>query len=105
MLRCVRRLRQHLRESARAFAAVFRNSNLRRLEAAWAASAVSHWGFLVAVSVYAYAQGGQNAVGLLLLLRLVPAAIVAPFAGVLADRYLRERVLFGSAFVRCLLIA
>jgi MFS family permease len=105
MLRCVRRLREHLRESARAFAAVFRNANLRRLEAAWAASAVSHWGFLVAVSVYAYGQGGQQAVGVIFLLRLVPAAIVAPFAGVLADRYRRERVLFASALVRCLLVA
>lgn len=101
----MRRLREHLRESARAFAAVFRNANLRRLEAAWAASAVSHWGFLVAVSVYAYGQGGEQAVGLLFLLRLVPAAIVSPFAGVLADRYRRERVLFGSALLRCLLIA
>jgi MFS family permease len=94
-----------VRESARAFVAVFRNANLRRLEAAWAASAISHWGFLVAVSVYAYAQGGQKAVGLIFLLRLVPAAIVSPFAGVLADRYRRERVLFGSAIVRCGLVA
>ncbi len=99
------RLGAHVRESARAFAAVFRNANLRRLESAWAASAISHWGFLVAVSVYAYGQGGQSAVGLIFLLRLVPAAIVAPFAGVLADRYRRERVLFASAVVRCGLVA
>ena len=101
----MRRLREHLAESGRAFVAIFRNANLRRLELAWAASAVSHWGFLVAVSVYAYGEGGEEAVGLLFLLRLVPAALVSPFAGVLADRFRRERVLFGSALVRCLLIA
>jgi MFS family permease len=101
----VRRLREHFAESGKAFVAVFRNANLRRLELAWAASAVSHWGFLVAVSVYAYGEGGEEAVGLLFLLRLVPAALVSPFAGVLADRFRRERVLFGSALVRCVLIA
>ncbi len=101
----MKRLGAHIRESGRAFAAVFRNANLRRLEGAWAASAISHWGFLVAVSVYAYGQGGQTAVGLLFLLRLVPAAIVSPFAGVLADRYRREHVLFASAVIRCGLIA
>jgi MFS family permease len=84
---------------------VFRNARLRRLQAAWAASVISHWGFLVAVSVYAYGQGGEEAVGLIFLLRLVPTAIVSPFAGVLADRYPRERVLFASALLRCLLVA
>ena len=101
----MRRLREHFAESGKAFVAVFRNANLRRLELAWAASAVSHWGFLVAVSVYAYGEGGEEAVGLLFLLRLVPAALVSPFAGVLADRFRREHVLFGSALVRCVLIA
>ncbi|HEU0304329.1 MAG TPA: MFS transporter [Gaiellaceae bacterium] len=101
----MRRLGQHIAESGRAFAAVFHNAGLRRLQAAWAASVISHWGFLVAVSVYAYGQGGEEAVGLIFLLRLVPTAIVSPFAGVLADRYRRERVLFASAFVRCLLVA
>jgi MFS family permease len=34
----------------------------------------------------------------------VPAAIVSPFAGVLADRYRRERVLLASALIRCVLV-
>jgi MFS family permease len=105
MLRSMIGLKDHLVESRRAFAAVFRNRNLRRLEAAWAASVVSHWAFLVSVSVYAYVQGGEKAVGLLFLLRLVPAGLVSPFAGVLADRYRREHVLFASALIRCGLIA
>jgi MFS family permease len=90
----------HLRESGRAFAAVFRSANLRRLQGAWTAVAIGHWGLLVAVSVYAYDQGGEKAVGIIFLLRLVPAGLLAPFVGVLGDRYRREIVLFASALLR-----
>ena len=90
----------HLRESGRSFAAVFRSANLRRLQGAWTAVAIGHWGLLVAVSVYAYDQGGEKAVGLIFLLRLVPAGLLAPFVGVLGDRYRREIVLFVSALLR-----
>jgi len=90
----------HLRESGRSFAAVFRSANLRRLQGAWTAVAIGHWGLLVAVSVYAYDQGGEKAVGIIFLLRLVPAGLLAPFVGVLGDRYRREIVLFASALLR-----
>jgi MFS family permease len=95
----------HLRESGRSFAAVFRSANLRRLQGAWTAVAIGHWGLLVAVSVYAYDQGGEKAVGIIFLLRLVPAGLLAPFVGVLGDRYRREIVLFGSALLRFVLAA
>lgn len=96
--------RRQLAESASAFAAVVRNANVRRLELAWAASVVGHWAYLVAVSVYAYQAGGEAAVGLIFLLRLVPAALIAPFTGLLADRYRRELVLLGSVLARVVLI-
>ncbi len=95
----------HLRESGRSFAAVFRSPGLRRLQGAWSAVALGHWGLLVAVSVYAYAQDGEKAVGIVFLLRLVPAGLLAPFVGVLGDRYRRELVLFVSALLRCGLCA
>ena len=88
----------HLRESGRSFAAVFRSANLRRLQGAWTAVAIGHWGLLVAVSVYAYDQGGEKAVGIIFLLRLVPAGLLAPFVGV--SEYRRELVLFVSALLR-----
>jgi MFS family permease len=94
-----------LRDSGAAFAAVVGNANLRRLEIAWAWSIVGHWAYLVAVSVYAYDVGGEAAVGLIFALRLLPAAFIAPFAGVLADRYPRERVLLVSTLVRMVLVA
>jgi MFS family permease len=38
-------------------------------------------------------------------LRLIPAAFIAPFAGMLADRYRRERVLLYTNLVRIVLVA
>lgn len=97
-------LKRRIADSLTAFKDVFRNENLRRLELAWAASIVGHWAYLVAVSVYAYGVGGEAAVGLILFLRLVPAALIAPFAGLLADRYRRERVLLITNLLRVVLI-
>jgi MFS family permease len=105
MLRPVLGLRRRIADSAAAFGDIIRNDNLRRLELAWAASIVGHWAYLVAVSVYAYDVGGEAAVGLILLLRLAPAALLAPFGGLLADRYPRERVLLGSLLARVVLIS
>jgi len=97
-------LRRRIADSVAAFGSVFRNANLRRLELAWAASVVGNWAYLVAVSVYAYGVGGEAAVGLILFLRLVPAALIAPFAGLLGDRYRRERVLLVTNLLRVVLI-
>ncbi|MFO7573428.1 MAG: MFS transporter [Gaiellaceae bacterium] len=91
-------------DSMRAFASVWRNANLRWLELAWTASIVGHYAFLIAVSVYAYGVGGEKAVGLVFLARLIPAALVAPFAGMLGDRYPRERVLFFTNVTRIVLV-
>ena len=104
MLLRVQATRRRIAESAAAFRDVVRNDNLRRLELAWTASIVGHWAYLVAVSVYAYGVGGEAAVGLIFLLRLIPAALLAPFAGLLADRHRRELVLQASLLVRAVLI-
>lgn len=97
-------LKRRIANSTAAFRDVFRNENLRRLELAWAASIVGQWAYLVAVSVYAYNVGGEAAVGLILLLRLVPAGLIAPFGGILADRYRRERVLLVVNICRVVLV-
>jgi MFS family permease len=103
--RDVKRVRTQLVESGAAFGSVFANPDLRRLQLGWAGSIVGHWAFTVAVSVYAYGAGGASAVGLIFLLRMVPAALLSPFAAVLGDRYRRERVMFGSDVVRAVLVA
>jgi predicted MFS family arabinose efflux permease len=97
-------LRSRVARSAAAFVEVFRNPNLRWLELAWSASITGHYAFLIAVSVYAYEVGGGKAVGLIFLARLIPAAIAAPFAGLLGDRFRRERVLIATNLTRIVLV-
>ena len=95
---------KRFRDSLAAFAAVGRNANLRWLELGWTASIIGHYAFLIAVSVYAYGVGGEKAVGLIFLARLIPAALIAPFAGMLGDRYPRERVLLLTNVTRVILV-
>jgi MFS family permease len=87
-------------ESLRAFAAVFANADLRRLELAWSGSVVGQWGYEVALAVFAYRAGGAAAVGLVALVRLLPAAVVAPFAALLGDRFRRRRIMVAADLVR-----
>jgi MFS family permease len=95
---------RRLKESIAAFAAVGRNANLRWLQLAWACSIVGHYAYLIAVSVYAYNAGGEGAVGAVFLARLIPAALISPFSGMLGDRYPRERVLLATNVTRAILV-
>jgi MFS family permease len=95
---------RRLRESAAAFADVFRNRNLRNLELAWAGSVVGAWAYTVAISVYAYQHGGAAAVGVIAAARWITAGIVSPFAAVLGDRYDRRWVMVSSDLLRAGLI-
>ena len=89
-----------LRASFRALGAVLSNPSLRRLQLAWAGSILGGWAYLVALGVYAYEQGGAGAVGIVGLIRLVPAAIVAPFSATLVDRFSRVATMVVSDVVR-----
>jgi MFS family permease len=80
-------------------AGVVRNGNLRRSELAWGAAITAEWAHFVALGVFAYDVGGTVAVGIAGLVRLLPAALVAPFAASLGDRFRRERFLIGVALV------
>jgi MFS family permease len=79
--------------------AVLRNENLRRLELAWGAAITAEWAHFVALGVFAYDTGGPVAVGIAGLVRMLPAALVAPFAASLGDRFRRERFLVAIALV------
>jgi MFS family permease len=94
-----------LGESLQAFRAVFQNPDLRRLQLAWAGSIIGHWAYGIALAVFAYDQGGVAAVGLVGLVRMVPAAIAAPFMSALADRYPRERIMLVSDLTRLVAMA
>jgi MFS family permease len=92
--------RERLGESMDAFRAVITNPALRRVELSWALSITAYWAFIIALAVYAYDQGGATGVGLVGVIRVLPAFIAAPFAGVLGDRYRRELLLVILSFVR-----
>ncbi len=92
-------------ESTSAFSAVFKNPNLRRLELAAVGSTLGSWAYSVAVSVYAYQHGGgAKGVGLIWLIRVLPAGLLSPLGGIVADRFPRERVMLVSNLVRVVLI-
>jgi len=84
--------------------AVFRNPNLRRIELAWAGSITGQFAYSVALSVYAYRHGGASTVGLVIVLRLLPAALLSPFAAVIGDRHRRERVMVASDLARAVAV-
>ena len=84
---------------------VFRNRKLRRLELAWGGFFVVEWASLLAVSVWAYGDGGASAVGLVGLVRMLPAAVALPFGAAVSDRFPRHRVLVAAYVAQALLLA
>jgi MFS family permease len=86
-------------QAAGALEAAMRNPGIRRVELAWGAAVVAEWAHFVALGVFAYQAGGTSAVGIAGLARMLPAAIVAPVASSLGDRFRRERLLLGAAAV------
>jgi len=98
-------LRRQLVDSLHAFSSIYRNRSLRRLQLAWIGSSVGTWGYVVALMVYAYRQGGPAAVGLVGLIRWFPAAVAAPFGGMIGDRFPRLRVMVVSDLVRMAALA
>jgi MFS family permease len=82
-----------------------RNENVRRVELAWGAAITAEWAYFVALGVFAYDAGGASAVGLAGLIRLLPAALVAPSAASLGDRMPRERLLLGAMLLGSIALA
>jgi MFS family permease len=76
-----------------------RNPDVRRAELAWGAAIAAEWAHFVALGVFAYEEGGAAAVGIAGLVRLAPAAVLAPFAASLGDRFPRERFLLAMILI------
>jgi len=98
-------VRRRLGESLAAFRDVFANPAIRRLQLAWIGSMVGGTAYVVALLVYAYDQNGAYAVGVIGVVRWLAAGLLAPVAGVLADRFPRVRVMVLSDLVRAVLTA
>src|SRR6188472_1748004 len=88
-----------------ALRSVFRNENLRAVELAWGASIAAEWAHFVALGIFAYDAGGPAAVGIAGLVRMLPAALVAPFAATLGDRFRRERFLVAISLIGAVALA
>lgn len=73
-----------------------RNPELRRVELAYLTFTVAEWGTWLAMLVYAYDKGGITETGVLATVLLVPAAILAPVLGGLAERFPPGRALVAG---------
>ena len=58
------------------------------------------WALMVALGVFAFRDGGAAAVGVVTAVRMIPAALMAPFAATVADAVRRELVLACIGLVR-----
>jgi Cyclic nucleotide-binding domain/Major Facilitator Superfamily len=94
------RAKARVADAAAACAQNVRSANLRRAQLAFGAMWAGEWGATVALGIVAFRDGGAAAVGLVGLLRMVPAAFIAPFAATIADRVRREVVLASVGVVR-----
>ena len=89
----------------RLLATVLSNGRIARVIGAWAAVSLGWWAFSIVLSLYAYRSGGAGAVALALTVRMLPSALAAPYASLLADRHARRTVLLVAAGLSCLLLA
>ena len=85
---------------------------IRRIELAWAAGIVADWAYLVALLVVAYRDGGALGVGVLGLVRMVPAIVLGPLVATPIRRLRGERALLavhavraGAALITALVLA
>ena len=81
------------------------NPGLLRVELAFVGFNVAEWATWVSILAFAYEVGGAAATGLVALVQLVPAALVAPLAAIAGDRFRRERVLLTGYLVQSLAMA
>ncbi|HEX4941457.1 MAG TPA: MFS transporter [Actinomycetota bacterium] len=92
----MRRVLADVQTSFAALGRSFRSPDIAKALAAYLAFTITEWAAFIALIVYAYKDGGSVMVGLVSLLQLIPAALIAPVGSVLGDRHRRERVLLYS---------
>ncbi len=85
---------------------MLQSGSLRRVLLAFFVFNTTEWATWVAILVWAYDTGGAAAAGLIAVIQLVPATLVAPFASVIGDRMRRDHALsLGYAIQAVTMIA
>ena len=72
---------------------IVRHPHLRRLEVAFAFFAIAENATWITVIVFAFARGGVGEAGVVMVVQLAPAVVVAPFAAYAGDRFRKDLVL------------
>jgi len=98
------RISDPVREAGSSLATVFGNPGLRRVNLAFAGSAIGDWAYATAIVVWVYGVGGVTAVGVWATLRLILMAVVTPFASTFVDRLPRKTVMIASDLTRATLV-
>jgi MFS family permease len=93
-----------------AVAGVLANDDLRRLTLAWGCFFLIDTTSLIGLSVWAFEDGGADAVGVIGLARLLPSAVALPFGAWAADRFARRLVAIAvfaaeALALLCLIVA
>ena len=76
------------------------SGTLRRAQLSFGLMWAGEWAVMVALGVVAFRDGGAAAVGIVTAVRMVPAALMTPFAATVADAVRRELVLAGIGVIR-----
>lgn len=94
-------------ERPSSFLGLIRQRYFRRLWAVTSVSSVGDWVGVFALTIFVKDLSGRPefAVGGVLLFRVVPGLFFGPFAGVLADRFDRRRLMIAADCTRAILIA
>ncbi len=91
---------ERAREALAAFGLVWASRRLRLVAVARLASVTGRWATTVALAVVAYRRGGAEAVGLLGVCRILPAALAGPLAAGLLGRFASSRLLLVAGILR-----
>jgi Cyclic nucleotide-binding domain len=91
---------QAVAAGSRAIREVAGNPGIRRIEAAWTIGIAADWAYLVVLLIAAYAAGGPIGVGILGVVRMVPPALVGPFADIPVARMRGDRALLAVNLIR-----
>jgi MFS family permease len=86
-----------LKTTVGALVVEFRNRDMGLLGLATAGTSFATWCFSIALGVYGFEAHGAAGVGVVALVRFLPAAIVSPLVGLLIDRFPRRSVMLASA--------